>query len=453
MTEVKNSDYFKTTISYSRDSGCADIRVHRDGETKYYPSADGKCLATGTYTIGEDGTVASGAPTEIQHTATMYFKPTATVSKVWMHYRGSPATGSTGWTDAPGVQMESAGSGWYKLTNTYDIANTGVEFLFNDCGSSWYKAAAGGNFTVTTIDDYNVNGTSLSEGAPEELVGTVNKAPTAKVSPEAATITSGETVTLDASGSTDSDGTIASYKWSTGETTSSIKVSPTATTTYTVTVTDNSGASASKSVKVTVGSTSNKVPVAKITTASTVVTSGSEIVLSGATSYDSDGSIASYKWSTGETTSTIKVKVTTDTTYSLEVTDNSGAVSEVVYIKISVASVANNAPKAVITASTNSINLGETVVLDGKSSTDSDGSIASYKWSTGETSASIVVSPTASTRYSLVVTDNLGAVSEKVYVTISVNNVANHTPNAVVTASTSGPILAGSSVILFGEYW
>src|SRR5574344_1595620 len=450
MTEVKNSDYFKTTISYSRDSGCADIRVHRDGETKYYSSADGKCLATGTYTIGEDGTVASGAPTDIQNTATMYFKPTATVSKVCMHYRGLPATGSTGWTDAPGVQMESAGSGWYKLTNTYDIANTGVEFLFNDCGSSWYKAAAGGNFTVTTIDDYNVNGTSLSEGAPEELVGTVNKAPTAKVSPEAATITSGETVTLDASGSTDSDGTIASYKWSTGETTSSIKVSPTATTTYTVTVTDNSGASASKSVKVTVGSTSNKVPVAKITTASTVVTSGSEIVLSGATSYDSDGSIASYKWSTGETTSTIKVKVTTDTTYSLEVTDNSGAVSEVVYIKISVASVANNAPKAVITASTNSINLGETVVLDGKSSTDSDGSIASYKWSTGETSASIVVSPTASTRYSLVVTDNLGAVSEKVYVPISVNNVANHTPNAVVTASTSGPILAGSSVILSG---
>jgi hypothetical protein len=440
MTEVKNSDYFKTTISYSRDSGCADIRVHRDGETKYYPSADGKCLATGTYTIGEDGTVASGAPTDIQHTATMYFKPTATVSKVCMHYRGLPATGSTGWTDAPGVQMESAGSGWYKLTNTYDIANTGVEFLFNDCGSSWYKAAAGGNFTVTTIDDYNVNGTSLSEGAPEELVGTVNKAPTAKVSPEAATITSGETVTLDASGSTDSDGTIASYKWSTGETTSSIKVSPTATTTYTVTVTDNSGASASKSVKVTVESTPDIV-----VDSSFVVESNQNLNVQFKSNVSITGTDnqPTYKWSFGDgktsTESNPAHIYTSKGTYSVTLTvtvDNvvntyTNSVVVDIYIPVN----------ANIVADSTEVESGTSIKLDGSSST---GSAVSYLWSTGETTSSITVTPIVTTTYKLTVTDANGT-SDVESVLITVIGESNHAPTAkIVSSINSNTVTAGT---------
>ena len=62
-----------------------------------------------------------------------------------------------------------AGKGWYKKDLNFDSDKTGIEFLFNDCGNSWYKNSSGGNFTITTIQDTSIDGTKLTDGMPEEL--------------------------------------------------------------------------------------------------------------------------------------------------------------------------------------------------------------------------------------------------------------------------------------------
>ena len=96
--------------------------------------------------------------------------------------------------------------------------------------------------------------------------GTVNASPTAKLTTSPSSPTAGGAVSLDASGSTDSDGTIASYAFDCGAT----GVTPTgtgskATCTYptagsytaTVTVTDNQGATGTATAAVTVGESTN----------------------------------------------------------------------------------------------------------------------------------------------------------------------------------------------------
>ncbi|BFM21479.1 alpha amylase C-terminal domain-containing protein [Gilvimarinus japonicus] len=74
-------------------------------------------------------------------------------------------------------------------------------------------------------------------------------------------------------------------------------------------------------------SASNQPPVAIIEGAPETLDTGSQVTLSGVNSYDSDGSIVSYLWSTGATTSNITATLNNPgtATFSLTVTDNQGA--------------------------------------------------------------------------------------------------------------------------------
>lgn len=119
------------------------------------------------------------------------------------------------------------------------------------------------------------------------------------------TVGVGTQVTLNGGGSTDSDGTIASYVWSqlggTGVTLSGSGATrtftPTIAGTYTfqLTVTDDDGAAASDTVVVTATS-SNAAPNANAGSDQSV-TVGTQVTLNGSGSSDSDGTIASYSWS------------------------------------------------------------------------------------------------------------------------------------------------------------
>jgi len=130
-----------------------------------------------------------------------------------------------------------------------------------------------------------------------------------------------EAVTLDGSGSTDADGTIASWSWSensvefgTGETL--VIAFDTGVHTVTLTVTDHLGATGIDQVVITVvPTTGNLPPIADAGPDQTVLDadrSGSEAVtLDGSGSTDLDGTIASWTWSesgaeigTGETLNT-----------------------------------------------------------------------------------------------------------------------------------------------------
>jgi len=131
-----------------------------------------------------------------------------------------------------------------------------------------------------------------------------NQAPTANPGgPYSAT--AGTPVKLDGSGSTDPDGTIASYAWNFGNGSSGSGVSPSVTYasagtfTVTLTVTDNGGSTSSPATTSVTVSVGLQPPVASAggPYAGSI---GVPIGFDGAASQDPDGSIVSYAWNFGD---------------------------------------------------------------------------------------------------------------------------------------------------------
>ena len=147
----------------------------------------------------------------------------------------------------------------------------------------------------------------------------------------------------------------------------------------------------------------------------------------GTTSSDTDGTIASYDWDFGDGTTgtgaTANHNYAAEGTYTvkLKVTDNSGGTNEVSH-DITVTD-PNALPTAAFTSSTTDL----TASLNGSTSSDPDGTIASYEWDFGDgttgSGATIDHGYAAAGTYDvkLTVTDNRGATAE---VTHSVKVIA-----------------------------
>lgn len=226
------------------------------------------------------------------------------------------------------------------LTVTFDAGNSSgtiASYLwdFGDGTTGTGKSIShsygvAGSYTVTlTVSDEK--GASARQNLSVHLTKS-NITPTAAFSYSA----TGLLASFDASGSSDSDGSIASYGWNFGDgatgtgKTASHSYAATGTYTVTLTVTDDLGATASQSVSVTVVS-GNAAPTAAFTQSST----GLVASFDASGSSDSDGSIASYSWSFGDgTTGTGKsvnhsYAVAGTYTVSLTVTDNQGTTASV----------------------------------------------------------------------------------------------------------------------------
>ena len=248
-----------------------------------------------------------------------------------------------------------------------------------------------------------------------------------------------ESVSLDGSGSSDSDGTIASYVWKEGTTqiatgaTPSVSLS-TGVHTLTLTVTDDDDATGTDTVEITV----NIPPTADAGTDQTVHDSdgnGSESVsLSGGNSSDSDGTIASYVWKEGTTQIatgvTPSVSLSTGShTLTLTVTDDDGGTdTDTVDVLV-------NAPPVADAGSDQTLadydgDGSVSVSVDGSNSSDSDGTISSWAWkegttelATGET-ASLTLDVGVHT-ITLLVTDNSGAThTDQITVTVNAQEQA-----------------------------
>jgi len=315
-----------------------------------------------------------------------------------------------------------------------------------------YTITETGNFTLTVTD--NVTGCSASDG----FLTFVSPSPTVDAGPDVSTCAGGS-VTLTATGDADS------YMWNTGETTASITVSPAATTTYTVTATTGT-CTASDDVEVSVADNLNVNAGDDVT-----ICLGEEVTLtaSGALNYNwntgestaqivvsptedtmyivtgDDGAgcdgtdtvwvfvnplptvdlgddqaiclgdavtltangTGDVMWNTGETTVEIVVSPTTDATYSVTLTDANGCQAiDDVNVTVNPLPTANAGDDVTICA-------GEAVEL-----TATGG--GSYMWSNGETTASITVSPTAETTYTVTVTSDDNCVDSD-EVTVFVN--------------------------------
>lgn len=283
-----------------------------------------------------------------------------------------------------------------------------------------------------------------------------NQAPVVQLNNDISLVLPANSTTLDGSKSYDFDGTISSYSWTkiSGPGIYTI-VSPTSAKTtlnnlvqgsyiFQLNITDDKGASGTEQIKVFVQNAfeADKAPV--VNAGNDFTSSASTVYLSGAGSYDPDGTIASYKWTqiagpstatiTGATTVFPAISKMVAGTYKfrLLVTDNMDkSADDTVSITISTGPIVNKPPVAVIAATT-SITLPVNVVtLDGSGSADSDGSISKFQWSevSGPNSAKVSTDAekittvsgliTGTYVFQLKVTDNLGGTATA-QVTISV---------------------------------
>ncbi len=232
------------------------------------------------------------------------------------------------------------------------------------------------------------------------------------------TILPGQSTPLNASGGN-------AYVWSTGESTASISVAPTATTTYFVTVTDANGCSASDEVVVTVAA-----PISVDISA----TNGA-FCLGGSTqlSVAASGGLGAftYEWSSvpagfSSNLNNPVVSPIENTVYNVVVSDGLGNAMGSVNITVHPLPQADAGNDA-------GILIGASVDL-----TATGGDF--YQWSTGETTASITVAPTQTSTYSVVVTDANGC-SASDMVTVIVDT----------TLPLEGNASATDSVICIGE--
>jgi hypothetical protein len=310
---------------------------------------------------------------------------------------------------------------------------------------------------LTVIDDDGATDvdTVIITIEPQNVAPTANAGPNQTVTD---TNNSGaEPITLNGSGSTDSDGTIVSYTWRESGSVITSGVTPVvnfAVGVHTVelTVTDNDGATAVDTVLITV-EPANVAPTANAGTDQTITdtdNSGSEsVTLNGSSSTDSDGTIVSYTWRESGSVITSGVSPTHSFsvgvhTVELTVTDNDGTVdTDTVVITVNPANVAPTANAGTDQTITDTDNSGsESVTLNGSGSTDSDGTIVSYTWRESGSVITSGVSPTHSFSVGthtveLTVTDDDGATAvDTVLITVEPANVAptaNAGPNQTVT--------------------
>lgn len=221
------------------------------------------------------------------------------------------------------------------------------------------------------------------------------------------TICSGQATTLSVSGG-------STYSWNTGETTTSITVSPTATASYSVQA-SSAGCSGTASVTVTVGAA-----LSPVITGNTTICPGQTVTLtaSGGTTYT---------WNTGETTASISVGPSSTTTYSVLAASGGCA----------------GTASAMITVDAGAVPFitGSTLICTGDAATLTASGGSSYLWSNGETTAFIIVSPAATTTYSVSVSGTCsGTASTTLTVTSAVTAVITcqdvcGSNSAILTAS------------------
>lgn len=176
------------------------------------------------------------------------------------------------------------------------------------------------------------------------------------------------------------------------------------------------------------------------TLSTTIITYGYPTVILSDTVNICNGSSAqlivsggdSYLWSTLETTDTITVTPTTDTAYTVVVTDtNICSTTDTVYVNLN----------------TVSVNItGNTTVCEGSSYNVSASGGTSYLWNTGDTTASVSFMPTDTTTYTVTVTNSIGcSASDSITVNLIATNFTFPT-DTFVCAGDSLQMIAGGGV-------
>lgn len=256
-----------------------------------------------------------------------------------------------------------------------------------------------------------------------------------------------ETVQFDASGAGDQDGSIQSYQWNFGDGNTGTGTTPTHVYTdngdYTIelTVTDDDGDTGTHQDTITV---ENRPPNVSFTYTPSSPQTDQQINFDGSATSDPDGSVQSLTWSFGDgsptTTGDTAIHAYNDNgTYTVELTamDDDGYTNTATQT----VEILNRAPSADFSFTPSSPQTDETITFDGRLSSDSDGSIASWSWDFGDGTTATGSTPNhsygdnGSYTVLLTVTDDDGA-TDQISKTVSATNRA---PTSSFTYSPASP--------------
>jgi hypothetical protein len=215
-----------------------------------------------------------------------------------------------------------------------------------------------------------------------------------------------------------------SYSWNNGSNSSVITVTPGSTSVYSVVATSTAtGCKGNNSVTINV----NSLPTLTITPANPLVCQGSSITLSALSN------ASAFSWSSGSAIISTSVSPQVITTYTLLVTDANTGCSQTGITTVSV----NTLPSVTILASNATLCAGNSVTLTATTV------VNSFSWSKGSANNSIVVSPTNTSAYTVVVTNTATGCSSTGIETITVVSA----PTFTIISSTDS-ICTGTTATL-----
>jgi YD repeat-containing protein len=421
---------FNGAASTDPDGTVAKYEWDLDGNGSY--ETDTGTTATASKAFATPGTVTVGLR------VTDNLGLTATTSKAVTAQNRAPVPSFTA-TPNP-VPTGTAVN--FDATGSTDPDGTVTKYEWDLDGNGSYETNTGA--TATTTKTYagastptirlRVTDNNAATGIATQVLTIQNRLPTASFTATPSTVVSGNSISFNASGSPDPDGTIAKYEWdfdgngsydvSTASSTTTRAMATAGNFNVGLRITDNNGGTATTTRAVTV---SNRAPTASFTATPNPVPTGTAVALNGAASTDPDGTIAKYEWdldgngsyetNTGATATTNKAfPAAGNVTVGLRVTDNLGLTATT----SKVVTVQNRAPVASFTATPNPLTVAGTASFSGAASADPDGTIAKYEWdldgngsyetNTGATATTSKAFATSGDRtIGLRVTDNLGA--------------------------------------------
>jgi PKD repeat protein len=201
--------------------------------------------------------------------------------------------------DAAGSLLQSATPSVTNVPLSANVAAGTYYLKINGTGSG--DPLTNGYSNYASVGNYVLTGSIPATNENQAPVAVANAAPTSGVAPLP--------VNFSSAGSADADGSITSYSWSFGDGTFSSEANPThvyaSAGTYSaiLTVTDSGNLSSSSNpVSITVSAPANQLPTAVASGSPTSGVAPLPVSFSSAGSWDSDGSITSYRWDFGDGT-------------------------------------------------------------------------------------------------------------------------------------------------------